>query len=95
MPRRSFSDGSRGDERLVPQLPALLRLPLVFIGRGLQRNQYVIATCLEASDRCWRDLGMLAHHLLESLLEGCGVDAVLDQQLDLLDQLLEIGFKIA
>jgi len=26
MPRRSFSDGSRGDERLIRQLPALLLL---------------------------------------------------------------------
>ena len=25
MPRRSFSDGSRGDEQLIRQLPALLR----------------------------------------------------------------------
>jgi hypothetical protein len=40
MPRRSFSDGSRGDERLVRQLPALLRehRPDLMEGEKLYRS---------------------------------------------------------
>jgi hypothetical protein len=40
MPRRSFSDGSRGDEQLVRQLPALLRQhrPDLMVGEGLYRS---------------------------------------------------------
>ncbi len=40
MPRRSFSDGSRGDEQLVRQLPALLRQhrPDLMVGDGLYRS---------------------------------------------------------
>jgi hypothetical protein len=40
MPRRSFSDGSRGDEQLVRQLPALLRQhrPDLMVGEDLYRS---------------------------------------------------------
>jgi hypothetical protein len=40
MPRRSFSDGSRGDERLIRQLPALLRehRPDLMEGETLYRS---------------------------------------------------------
>jgi hypothetical protein len=40
MPRRSFSDGSRGDERLIRQLPALLRQhrPDLMQGEKLYRS---------------------------------------------------------
>ncbi len=40
MPRRSFSDSSRGDEQLVRQLPALLRQhrPDLMVGDGLYRS---------------------------------------------------------
>jgi hypothetical protein len=40
MPRRPFSDGSRGDERLIRQLPALLRQhrPELMLGETLYRS---------------------------------------------------------
>ena len=40
MPRRSFSDGSRGDEQLIRQLPALLRQhrPDLMQGEKLYRS---------------------------------------------------------
>ena len=40
MPRRSFSDSSRGDEQLVRQLPALLRQhrPDLMVGEHLYRS---------------------------------------------------------
>ena len=41
MPRRSFSDGSRGDEQLIRQLPVLLRqhrADLMQEGRSHQRQ---------------------------------------------------------
>jgi len=40
MPRRSYSDGSRGDEQLIRQLPALLRQhrPDLMQGEKLYRS---------------------------------------------------------
>ena len=37
---------------------------------------------------------MLAHQLLEGLLEGFGINAIFDQQLHLFDHLLEVSLEI-